>query len=177
MACKWVHMKKNRSQWSMSNPAGNVLCYGDAENACSQHASPTAAASSEGLPCRGRTKAACHMGPSGGLTGFVGQKWDQGTQGTQFSSHLLLIFLTCILWAFWIVGVFFPPGGFRVAFSPLEDLEGFFKVYWNSNGISPILVLTYPPWSLGVVLVLSRLTFMLEWGFSLWEIGVLVNAG
>lgn len=72
---------------------------------------------------------------------------------------------------------FFSPGELRVAFSHLEDLEGFFKVYWNSNGISPILVLTYPPWSLGVVLVLSRLTFILEWGFSLWEIGVLVNAG
>lgn len=120
MACKWVHMKKNRSQWSMSNPAGNALCYRDAENACSQHASPMLAASSEGLPCRGRMKAACHMGPSGGLTGFVGQKGQQGTPGTQLSSYLLHMFLPCILMglAFWIV--FFPLEDSEFHFLPLR---------------------------------------------------------
>lgn len=161
----------------MSNPAGNALCCGDAENACSQHASPMLAASRGGLLHRGRAKASCHMGPSGGLTGFIGQKWEWGTQGTQVSFHLLNIFLTCILWA-WLFSAWlflFPLEDFDCFFLPWG--LRFFKVYRNSNRISLMLVLMYPSWSLGIVLVLWRLNFKLKLRFSLWEIEVVVNAG
>lgn len=68
-------MKKNSSQWSMSNPDGNAVCYGDAESACSQCTSPMVAARSMGLPCQGGTPAAC-----GVHIGFVGWEWEQGAQ-------------------------------------------------------------------------------------------------
>lgn len=99
----------------------------------------------EGLPQHGgRTKAPCHMGPSGGLSGSVGWNLDPGTQGTQLSFHLLHIFLTCTSSAWLFELLFFSPWRILIAFSSLEDL-GFFKVYRNRNGISLTLVLMYPP--------------------------------
>lgn len=102
-------MKKNSSQWSMSNPDGDAVCYGDAESACSQCTSPMLAAHSMRLPCQGGTPAIC-----GVHIGFVGWEWEQGAHelndpllpGPALSHHLLC--KGCTLWA-WLFELFLLP--------------------------------------------------------------------
>lgn len=136
-------MKKNSSQWSMSNPAGNAVCYRDAESACSQPASPMVAANSSGLPSRGGTWAGCHAVSLGQTHWFVlegkGSKEHRGRM-TAYCQALLLPLISCT--SFWEA----PCGlSFSRCFPPTpQGLEASFKAYWSENGILPIPVLRYP---------------------------------
>lgn len=175
MACKWVHMKKNRSQWSMSNPAGNVLCYGGCREflltACITHAG----SQQQGTPPPREDQCSLSHGAQWRTHWLcwteMRAKNTRNTTSLSSPAHLLDMHLMGL--AFW--EGFFSPGRFWPLFPPWGFYNVFFKFYRNSSDISPILVLMYPPWSLGLVSVQWRLTFISQLRFSLWEIGVLVN--
>lgn len=125
-------MKKNSSQWSMSNPAGNAVCYRDAESACLQPASPMVAANSTGLPSQGGTWAGCHAVSLGQTHWFVlegkGSKEHRG-RTIAYCQALLLPLISCT--SFWEA----PCGlSFSRCFPPTpQGLEASFKAYWSER--------------------------------------------
>lgn len=130
-------MKKNSSQWSMSNPAGNAVCY-RYQSVHHPWWQPTA----QDSPVKGGCGLAVTWGPVTDALILLDRNGSMKHRAEQApavkwcsfpSSPAPLLVRHLMGLAFWIS--FFPLDDFELLFLHLR-IEASFKAYWSNNGIS-----------------------------------------